>query len=749
MLDKTKNRKSKILFADDDKNIRESIGLALKGSGFRIELVPDGETAIERLRRDSYDLLLTDLVMEEIDGLELAAWAGEHCPDLPVIILTGHAHIDSAINALHQRVYDYLVKPVKTESLVLCINHCIEKQELQRQLQDRQQMLERRDEFLNAANITAADLLADPEDTQTFDLLLCKLGEIFAVDRVCHYATDSCDDGIDGQMLFRLRYQWLSAPENERQGAAVVRAARPGSQSSEHWLTKLANGEQTNGAIEEYHGQEPQPPIMPGTRSLILWPVLHDEHFYGFIGFEKPHADDPWTQLEIEALCLTAVLFAGSRHRLDTEKVLAEARDQARSANRAKSDFLVNMSHEIRTPMNSIIGMTQLLKSGEADKRKQRFLDTILHAGDDLLDLLDNIFDFSCADSGTIDIAETEFSLHDSVHTVISKLVTQAGKKNIFLRSELNQLSHRHFSGDAQRLSQIFKHLISNAIKFSNYGEIVVRVTTDADGFETVRPTNCEENKIIFYFSVKDQGVGIAQEHLDHIFGLFCQADSSLTRRQGGIGIGLALSHRLITIMGGNIDVRSIPDNGSEFFFSIPLSPVDHETVEQGDQKTQVTKQAANQTVHPANTADAEKLSILLVDDTRFNRELVTMMLNQYGHKVITAENGVEALEKLVGKQYDCILMDVQMPIMDGLAATKIIRTLESGDPIRQDISPEITAPLAVALQGQRLPIIALTANTEDEGQESCFAAGMDGYLNKPFQPEQLSSTLASLGKGE
>ncbi|MCI5221189.1 MAG: response regulator [Candidatus Electrothrix sp. AR4] len=744
MINKTKkkNRKRKILFADDDGKIRESIGIALNGLGFKVELVPDGETAIERLRRDSYDLLLTDLVMKDVSGLELAAWVGKHRPDLPVIILTGHAHVDSAINALQQRVYDYLVKPVKIESLVLCINHCIEKQELQRQIQNRQHMLERRDEFLNAANITAADLLADPEDTQTFDFLLGKLGGIFNVDRVCHYATDSCDDGIVGETLLRLRYQWLSDPENEQEGTATVRFVKPDSQEKEHWLIKLARGEKTNGTLEEYHGQEPLPPIMPGTRSLILWPILHDETFYGFIGFEKLHGDDPWTQLEIEALCLTAVLFAESRHRLDTEKILAEAHDQAQSANRAKSDFLVNMSHEIRTPMNSIIGMTQLLKDSETDTRKQRFLDTILHAGDDLLELLDNIIEFSCADSGTINITENTFSLHDCVHTVITKLANEAGKKNIVLRSELHNVSHSHFLGDARRLSQILKHLIGNAIKFSNYGEIVVSVTTDSGDFETVRPDACKENQIVCYFSIKDQGVGIAQEHLGHIFGLFCQADSSLTRRQGGTGIGLALSHRLISIMGGNINVHSIPNHGSEFFFSIPFFPADYETVEQGYENIKETS-----TVNIA--ADQEELSILLVDDTRFNRELVTMMLKQYGHRVTIAENGVEALEQLAEKRYDCILMDVHMPVMDGLATTKIIRTIEAGNPVGQELHPEITTSLATTLQGKHLPIIALTANTEHEDQESCFAAGMDGYLNKPFQPEQLSSTLASLGKGE
>ncbi len=739
MNSKSENGKKKILFADDDRKTRELLGMALKGSGFKMELVPDGETAIERLRSHSYDLLLTDLVMKDISGLDLCTWAGEHCPDLPVIILTGHAHLDSAINALQQRVYDYLVKPVKIETLVLCINHCIEKQDLQRQIQTHQRMLERRDEFLNVANITAADLLANPKDTQTFDLLLCKLGELFDVDRVCHYATDFHGDGYIGdaeaQISFHLRYQWLAAPATKHEASAIIYADRADFQEKEHWLAKLAQGEQTSGSIEEYQGRELQPPVMRDSRSLILWPVRHDERFYGFIGFEKLRSNKAWTQLEIEALCLTAVIFAGSRHRLDTEKILAKALEQAQSANQAKSDFLVNMSHEIRTPMNSIMGLAQLLKDDEADRNKKRYLDKVLNSGDDLLDLLDNILDYSRADSNILDLAETKFNLQDCVHEVIGKLTTKAGKKRIFLRSELKEFSHRIFWGDARRLGQILKHLVDNAIKFSNYGEVVIRVTNNAAGFETVRPESLTENSAVCYFSIKDHGVGIAQEHLHHIFGRFCQADSSLTRSNGGIGIGLTLSHRLITIMGGMINVRSKPDHGSEFFFSIPLLPADSEKVK------------------PVQTATPKRLSILLVDDSRFNRELVAMMLKQHGHLVTIAENGVEALEKLVEESYDCVLMDVQMPVMDGLTATKIIRSLESGEPVKRDIIsevlPKIAATLIVQLRGQHLPIIALTANTEEEGQESCFAAGMDGYLNKPFQPDQLASTLTSLEKGK
>jgi CheY-like chemotaxis protein len=358
------------------------------------------------------------------------------------------------------------------------------------------------------------------------------------------------------------------------------------------------------------------------------------------------------------------------------------------------------MSHEIRTPLNGIIGMTNLAIDSPPGAEQRHYLELVKECGKSLLTVINDVLDISKIEAGKLQLDPTPFRLRRLLEATSAVLTVSARQKSLGLTLEVADDVPDRLVGDSCRFNQILLNLAGNAIKFTEHGEIAIRVECEEGG----------EDGVALSVSVSDTGIGIEPEKLENIFEAFAQADTSITRRFGGTGLGLAISRNLVRLMGGHLRVESTPGCGSTFSFTARMEmDASAEPAEAAD--------AAARTVH------AQHLRILLAEDNGVNQLLATRMLERMGHSVVTAGNGQEALDQLERERFDVVLMDVQMPVMDGLLATERIREREAGT-------------------GAHIPVIALTARAMQEDRGICLGAGMDGYVTKPLHAADLSRAL-------
>ena len=388
---------------------------------------------------------------------------------------------------------------------------------------------------------------------------------------------------------------------------------------------------------------------------------------------------------------------------------IVRAKEDAEAASLAKSEFLANMSHEIRTPMNGIMGMTRLTLGGPLTPEQKNHLLIVLSESKRLLSILNDILDFSKIEAGKLTLEEINFSLEEQVDELLTLMTAKANKQNVLLKKEIIEPIPHHLSGDPIRLKQILINLINNALKFTESGSVTVKI-------------HCEEStqeECLLFFAIEDTGIGVPEDKQALIFESFSQADSSHTRKYGGTGLGLSISSQLCRLMGGDIGMQSEENKGSTFWFTCRFRLPRVESIPENT----IPESPIHQDVDHGNIFQNKK--ILLVEDEMINQVLALTLLRREGFLITTATNGRDALEYFKKEQFDAILMDIQMPVLDGYQAALAIREHEKS-------------------HGGHIPIIAMTAHAMQGDREKCLNAGMDDYIGKPLD---LSRMLLILGR--
>lgn len=568
--------------------------------------------------------------------------------------------------------------------------------------------MKQQDTLLNAAAYANSCLLTIPHYKDAISSALCEICHGLGAHRgyVCLVDADKMDEE-----RFPIRYEWVSdAIELDTAPLLDIDmdACFP------EWKQRLLTGEALN--------------VLPTTnpfcdayreRSPLLIPIVLSGQLYGLLGIDYGGAKRTWKESEVNVARVMASSISGIMIIQAREQDLRIARDAADAANTAKSEFLAVMSHEIRTPMNAVLGYTDLLAETELAEAQREQIAIIKRSGKSLLDLINNILDYSKIESRAIDLEIREFELEHTLCEALEICLPMADEKGLELEYKIAENIQEKYLGDGHRIKQVILNLTNNAVKFTKSGGVKINVDVDT--------RDAEGHQDVLHFRIQDTGIGISEAQVRRLFEAFVQADSSTTRGFGGTGLGLVISKRLVERMNGRIWVETREGSGSVFHVSLPLDHVDGNPlrhtegvngkvddaslIEQLDSKKQLL-------------AEQYPMNILICEDNDVNRQLMCKFLERYGYTPQVACDGREAIERIKKENFEVILMDVRMPDFDGVSVTRMIREREAEHQI------------------PRSYIIAVTAYAMNEDRLNCLNAGMDDYMSKPIEFNVLQSAL-------
>ncbi|MEO5340203.1 MAG: response regulator [Magnetococcus sp. MYC-9] len=721
----------------------------LKTHHFVVFRASNGQQALQLAAQRLPDLIISDINMPVMTGYEMCRLlkADPQLQHIPVILLSELSNMEEILLGLESRADNYLLKPYEEENLLCKIGELLHTpppaagaptpvRSIERVTGGRRFLIDSsRDQVLNfllsiyestlkknkelnrlheKMNRLNADLLAAKETYQTLvqtvpDMIyqLDEQGRFTFINHAMErlgYATDE----LVGQ-----HFGVIIDPEDAEKVsfAKLLKQAKKGGLTGtppKLFDERRTGKRQTLGlevrlrAKQSHAVQEPHCMGEVSSAGMYTTP-MHDRQgrFIGTVGVLRDISERKRVEESLK--------------KAHQQLQLSERR--AELANQAKSEFLANVSHEIRTPMHAIIGLSQLALQTELDEKQSDYLEKIVRSGRKLLAILNDILDFSKIEAGKIDVEKVEFDLDEVVTDVVDLATLHHEGRAVEVILRRPDALPRFWVGDPLRLGQILTNLLNNALKFTEQGQIVLSLR------ELVR----FGPQAVLEFVVHDSGVGIAEEQLERLFQAFHQADGSITRRYGGSGLGLAISRHLVELMGGTIFVHSVVGQGSVFTFLLPLAR-SQRSWEGGGERAEGTpnrRQARKGYRLDPELAQAlgriRGAEVLLVDDHEINRQIACELLGQVGLQVTVATNGAQAVAKLQQRSFDLVLMDIQMPLMDGLEATREIRRLDS----------------------QRLlPIVAMTAHAMRGDRERSLAAGMNDHITKPIDRDLLYAVL-------
>ncbi|WP_321404585.1 response regulator [Maridesulfovibrio sp.] len=687
-----------ILVVEDSLTQAVKLEYILFDKGFQVSLASNGENALELMEERKVDLVISDVVMPGMDGYELCERirASSRYKDVPVILLTSLSDPGDIIKGLKSGATNFVTKPYDEGFLLARIESVLRN----RSFDSGDSTVQEVDfEFQGVKHVLKADF------SQVFHLLLATYENTLLQSRQLDVANrklvarEEQLSSVLGSMSAKIAVldpEMKIVAANESWRELFVPGITEEALDGLEFKDAIYSSGCLRGSLSE---------LMDGVRSVVKGISKKFSSEYSFDSMGR----SCWYLLEVTPMQGESggavASFIEITDRKEMEREILRARDVAEKANRFKSRFLASMSHEIRTPLNAIVGLTDLTLRSELSAKQTESLELVKLSADQLLTLINDILDLSKVEARMLTLEETDFCLAEAMQDVVKSMEQQACDKGLALNIDVADDVPKAVSGDLVRLKQVLYNLVGNSIKFTGHGGVFVQVSKLEERVDT--------GEVVIQVAVRDTGIGIPDEKQAIIFESFRQADDSTTRKFGGTGLGLAISRELVEMMGGQIRVNSSEDCGSVFTFSVVLKIGNPEKVDCVDSGF----------ISGAVGVESE-YSILLVEDNPINVLVATSLLEKMGHSVHVASNGLEAVSMLSGIDVDLVLMDLEMPEMDGFSASSCIRSGKAGDAARN------------------VPIIAMSAHAMAGVKEKCTESGMNNYIAKPVQYVALQEVI-------